>query len=145
MSITVLQWLDGLIMRECVFTSSSGGDWQGAPGRILRGPDGALALNFAPARWLLLSRHDHWTAPASAAGALLFDATGKWRLLQLPGSATALRAAVDLDSVLEVRDCAAAVLFDTPVIMARNGADALLVCVPASYAESFVSSIQNWS
>jgi sarcosine oxidase gamma subunit len=161
MSITVLQWLDGLTTQECVFPFGypfgyplgsplgsppiPGGDWQGAPGRVLHGPGGALALNFAPARWLLLAPGDHWTAPAISAGALLFDTSGKSRLLQLPASHSALRAAVDVELVLEGRECAAVVLFDTPVVIARNGVDTLLLCVPASYADSFVASIERWS
>jgi hypothetical protein len=157
MSITMLQWLDGLTMQECVFPvgypvgyplgspSTPGADWQGAPGRVLRGPDGALALNFAPARWLLLAPDDHWTARAISAGALLFDTAGKLRLLQVPASHWAIRAAVDVETILEARECAAAVLFDTPVVIARNGADTLLLCVPASYADSFVASIESWS
>jgi len=145
MSAAEGRWLDGLMTMECVFPSPPTGDWHGAPGRVLRGPDGAAALNFAPGRWLLLTNADHWSATATAAGALLFDTDGKWRVLRLPRAHRALHAALDLDSTLEHRDCAAASMFDTPVVIARaSEPDLLLLCIPASYAASFSDSVQAW-
>lgn len=129
------QWLAGLNVMECMFPAAPGADWQGAPGRSIRGPGGAWALNPAPSRWLLLAADDRWLAQARWAGALLFDTSGKWRVLQLLESHSALRAAVNVESILRDRDCAATLMFDTPVVMARADVDGmLLLCVPASYS-----------
>lgn len=137
--------LQELRSKECVFPSPPAGCWQGEPGRVLRGPNGALALNFAPARWLLLATGDHWDATATAAGALLFDTDSKWHLLELPSAHAAIHSALDLQSTLEGRECAASVMFDTPVVIARDAANTgLLVCVPASYVASFLVSIEAW-
>ena len=82
---------------------------------------------------------------ATAAGALLFDTDGKWRLLQIPSAHRAVHAALDLESTLEERECAAVMMFDTPALIARSPEpDMLLVCVPGSYAASFADSIRAW-
>jgi sarcosine oxidase gamma subunit len=103
-------------------------------------------MNFAPARWLLIGPADSWSADVSAAGALIFDTAGKWQLLEVTGPHAAVPAALDLHSTLEGRECAAAVMFDTPVVIARGAAsDQLLVCVPASFAASFADSLHRWA
>lgn len=141
-----IRWLEGLITQECVFPSSAAGEWQGTPGRVLRRAGGTLALNFAPARWLLIGPADSWSAEVSAAGALVFETAGKWQLLEVAAAHAAVHAALDLHSTLEGRECAAAVMFDTPVVLARGAAaDRLLVCVPASYAASFAGSVERWA
>jgi hypothetical protein len=128
---------------ECVFTSPPRGAWQGKPGRALRGPEGALALNIAPARWLLLSDHDNWQEEAIAAGALLFDTTGQWVAMEIDRAHPAVLAAVDIDSCLVQRECAAVSLLDAPALIASTVAqDRLLICIPASYADSFANSIR---
>jgi hypothetical protein len=141
-----IRWLEGLATQECVFPSPAAGEWQGAPGRVQRRTGGALALNFAPARWLLIGPADSWSAELSAAGALVFETVGKWQLMEVAAAHTAVHAALDLHSTLEGRECAAAVMFDTPVVLARGAAaDQLLVCVPASYAVSFADSFDRWA
>jgi hypothetical protein len=146
MNASGIRWLDGWNTQECVFPSPASGDWQGAPGRVLRAADGALALNFAPSRWLLIGQAEAWRTAVLTAGALVFDTGGKWRLLEIPGAHAAIHTALDVQSTLEGRECAAAVMFDTPVVIARAAArDMLLLGVPASYAASFGHSLENWA
>jgi sarcosine oxidase gamma subunit len=107
---------------------------------------GALALNFAPGRWLFINADIDMTSQAIDAGAVVFDAEGKWRIFQAQGQRArcAIAAALDLDSILRGRECAAVTLFDVPAIIARIGTeDEWWVCVHASYAEHFMASIMS--
>lgn len=114
--------------------------WDAPPGAVLSSDSLGLALHFAPARWLLLGTAAALVDAALQSGALAIDVEGKWTLIELtePYARRALSAAVNVEAVLDGRDCAAATLFDCPAVIARrDGYAGYFVCVHASYAFSF--------
>lgn len=119
--------------------------WPREPGAVYRGADGrAELLHFAPARWLVpepsAALLDSLRALTESATAALFDVGGKWLRLQLPAAQArqSLRRAVDIDSILDGRECCAATLFDCPVILLR-GELQMDVWVQASFCDSFAA------
>ncbi len=120
-----------------------------APGAVARDETGrALALHFAPSRWLLPAPDVRWLGALSAAAAqgrgALTDVTGRWRSIDVPTGADPaardahpLRAGVPLDSILRGRDAASLWVFDCPVLIARRTAAEFEIWVEASYEASF--------
>jgi len=120
--------------------------WPCAPGGGWRDADGRLCmLQFAPGRWLL-------PAPSATSEALLdaaaragqgakIDVSGKWEHLTIagPGAARLLACAIEIESVLERRECAALRLFDCPAIVARRD-DGYELWVQSSYAGDFLGT-----
>jgi sarcosine oxidase gamma subunit len=116
--------------------------WPVKAGGVLRDAAGrATALHFAPGRWLLPA-----PAPAllqqllsleRAGSGMLIDVDGKWQELRFAsGDARAFLArSIDVEAVLTDRECAALMLFDCPVILARHK-DAFNLWVEASYVRS---------
>jgi len=114
--------------------------WDTSPGAALSSGSLGLALHFAPARWLLLDTAAALIDAAVQSGALAIDVEGKWTLIELPEpyARRTLSAAVNVEAVLDGRDCAAATLFDCPTVIARRDrSESFLVCVHSSYAFSF--------
>lgn len=114
--------------------------WYAPPGAALRSDSLGLALHFAPARWLLLDTAAALVDTAVHSGALAIDVEGKWTLIELtePYARRALSAAVNVEAVLDGRDCAAVTLFDCPAVIGRRDrGESFLVCVHSSYAFSF--------
>ncbi len=114
--------------------------WHAPPGAALSSDSLGLALHFAPARWLLLDTAAALVDTAVQSGALAIDVEGKWTLIEIPEphAQRALSAAVNVEAVLDGRDCAAATLFDCPaVIVRRDRGESFVVCVHTSYAFSF--------
>ncbi|MGB8692664.1 MAG: hypothetical protein WCD08_04070 [Steroidobacteraceae bacterium] len=114
--------------------------WDAPPGAALSSDSLGLALHFAPARWLLLDTAAALVDAAVQSGALAVDVEGKWTFIELaePHAKRALSAAVNVEAVLDGRDCAAAILFDCPAVIARRDrGESILVCVHSSYAFSF--------
>ncbi len=118
--------------------------WDAPPGAVLSSDSLGLALHFAPARWLLLGTAAALVDAALQSGALAIDVEGKWTLIELtePYARRALSAAVNVEAVLDGRDCAAATLFDCPAVIARRDrGESFLVCVHSSYAFSFKQAL----
>jgi sarcosine oxidase gamma subunit len=114
--------------------------WDAPPGAVLSSDSLGLALHFAPARWLLLDTAAALVDAAVQSGALAIDVEGKWTLIELPEpyARRTLSAAVNVEAVLDGRDCAAAILFDCPAVIARRDrGESFVVCVHSSYAFSF--------
>ena len=114
--------------------------WDAPPGAALSSESLGLVLHFAPARWLLLDTAAALVEAAVQSGALAITVDGKWTLIDLPEphAKRALSAAVNVEAVLDGRDCAAATLFDCPAVIARrHRGTGYFVCVHASYAFSF--------
>jgi len=117
--------------------------WPSAPGEVRHDAQGRPALlHFAPARWLVPAPCTEIAAlveaaTESAAGTSV-DVTGKWREFRLagPDAARALGCSIDSQSVLDGRECAAVVLFDSPCVLARQGAG-YAIWVRASFAVDF--------
>jgi len=124
--------------------------WPCAPGGGWRNDDGRLCrLQFAPGRWLL-------PEPSAASEALLdaaaraglgtkIDASGKWEHVVIggPGAARLLACAIEIESVLEQRECAALRLFDCPAIVARCD-DGYELWVQSSYLGDFLASANRF-
>lgn len=123
------------------------GTWPSAPGAVLRDGEGrALALHFAPGRWLVPAPTDALRsavadAESTSAGAGV-DVTGKWRHLTLTGrdAGRLVACSVDADGVLDGREVAAVVLFDCPCVLAKSTAG-YEIWVRSSFARDFVASI----
>jgi hypothetical protein len=127
---------------EWIFTRAAPAPWNVPPGTVWHSEQGAMAMNIAPLRWLVLGDPTAWRDSALSAGAVEFDTSGRWQVQELARDSAALRAAVDVDRALERRACLATTVFDTPVILAGHGSpDLLLVCVPSSYAASFMDHV----
>jgi heterotetrameric sarcosine oxidase gamma subunit len=96
-------------------------------------------LPLGPGRWLWLDPDPDEANAVAATGAYIVDVEGKWTAFTCggPQARRALSAAIDVDSLLEARDCAAVALFDCPAVLARTGDDGFIVCVQSSYAASF--------
>lgn len=123
--------------------------WPAAPGAVRHDEAGRpVLLHFAPARWLAPAPHPDIAAliaAATEAGAgAVVDVGGKWTAMQLlgPGAARLLASTVDVELVLEGRECASVTLFDCPAILARVP-DGFAVWVRASYAADFVAAVQG--
>ena len=121
-------------------------DWPTAPGAMRRDAAQQPALlHFAPARWLAPdpapAMRTLLDAAASAGGGTVIDVSGKWEALSIvgPGASRLLACAIDIEAVLEGRDCVAVVLFDCPAIVAR-AVDGFAVWVQASYAADFMAT-----
>ena len=110
--------------------------------------DGSRALHFAPHRWLLplMNRPalEELEALQSAGDAALIDVDTKWqRIARVDDSQPSLTMAqvlgtgLDLESLLEGRQCVAATPFDCPSIIARDQSG-LAVWTLVSYAQHFV-------
>ena len=121
-------------------------DWPTSPG-AMRG-DAAqqpALLHFAPGRWLAPeptpALRALFAATASGGGGTVIDVSGKWETLSIagPGATRLLACALDIEAVLQGRDCAAVTLFDCPAIVAR-AADGFAVWVQASYAADFMAT-----
>jgi heterotetrameric sarcosine oxidase gamma subunit len=121
-------------------------DWPTEPGGVLR--DAAhrpLLLHFSPGRWLAPAptpvTESLFDATARAGSGRSVDVSGKWQpvLVAGPGAARLLACALDIAAVLERRDCAAAVLFDCPAVVARS-AGGFELWVQASYAVDFLAT-----
>ena len=71
----------------------------------------------------------------------MIDVSGKWEALSIagPGATRLLACALDIEAVLQGRDCAAVTLFDCPAIVAR-AADGFAVWVQSSYAADFMAT-----
>ena len=118
--------------------------WDAPSGTALPLEPQGLALHFAPARWLLLDTAATLVDTAVQSGALAIDVEGKWTLIELPAphASGTLSAAVNVEVVLDGRDCAAATLFDCPAVIARRDrGESFLVCVHSSYAFSFNAAL----
>jgi hypothetical protein len=125
-------------------------DWPTSAGAAIRdGDDTACLLQFAPGRVLAPD-------PSAATEALLdaatsqgagnrIDVTGKWEhfFIRGPGGARLLACTVELNAVLDKRDCAAVTLFDCPGIVARC-LDGFELWVQSSYARDFLATAENF-
>jgi heterotetrameric sarcosine oxidase gamma subunit len=123
--------------------------WPAAPGAVRRDEAGRpVLLHFAPARWLVPAPHPDITAlieAATVAGAgAVVDVDGKWRAMELLGSGAArvLASSVDVEAVLDARECAAVTLFDCPAVLARRP-DGFAIWVRSSYAADFVAAVER--
>ena len=123
--------------------------WPTAPGAVRHDVAGRpVLLHFAPARWLAPAPQADVTAlleMAIRAGAgAVVDVAGKWQVLELlgPGATRLLASTVDVEAVLERRECAAVTLFDCPAVLARLP-DGFVVWVKASYAADFVAAVER--
>jgi heterotetrameric sarcosine oxidase gamma subunit len=123
--------------------------WPAAPGAVRHDEGGRpVLLHFAPARWLIPAPHPDVTAlveAATAAGAgAVVDVEGKWTALGLlgPGAARLLASTVDVEALLEGRECAAVTLFDCPAVLARVP-DGFAIWVRSSYAADFVAAVDG--
>ena len=109
----------------------------------------ALALHFAPGRWLLPEPSvDLIRALEASSVATLVDVQGKYRRILIGGSGAgaALTSSIALDSVLAGRDCAAAALFDCPTIIVRHASasgERYEIWVHASYLASFLTALAD--
>jgi heterotetrameric sarcosine oxidase gamma subunit len=107
-----------------------------------------VLLHFAPARWLVPSPHSDISALIAAAieagAGVSVDVGGKWQALELLGAGAArlLASTIDVDSVLEGRECAAVTLFDCPAVLARVPGG-FAVWVRSSYAAHFVAAVDG--
>ena len=123
--------------------------WPAAPGAVRHDEAGRpVLLHFAPARWLAPAPHPDITALIQAAIAadagVGVDVEGKWTALELlgPGAARLLASTVDLEPLLDGRECAAATLFDCPAVLARVPAG-FAIWVRSSYAAQFAAAVEE--
>lgn len=129
-------------------TCAAAAGWPADPGSVARPAGGdADVLHHAPGRWLLrgdAARAPRALAAAAAGECVLVDVTGKWQALRA-GGAEALRRlghAANLAALLEGRECAAATLFDCPVILVRDGAG-YVAWLRRSYVEAFLTALRQ--
>jgi heterotetrameric sarcosine oxidase gamma subunit len=135
--------------------------WPLQPGEVRRGPAGGPEiLHFAPRRWLLpapdAARCASAAAAAAAGAGTVVEVEGKWTAMKLegPDATRLLSASLDIAAVLDSRECAAAVLFDCPAVialgaaeatgaavMATGAADRYHLYLKASYAADFISAV----
>jgi heterotetrameric sarcosine oxidase gamma subunit len=123
--------------------------WPAAPGAVRHDEQGRpVLLHFAPARWLVPAPHPDIAAlieAATQAGAgAIVAVDGKWRAMELtgPGAARLLASTVDVEAVLDGRECAAVTLFDCPALLARVPGG-FAVWVRASYAADFAAAVER--
>jgi heterotetrameric sarcosine oxidase gamma subunit len=120
--------------------------WNAMPGAVQRFTARAAALNFAPARWLLIDAGAEVIADAVANGAMVIDVDGKWRCFEVRGAhaAAVLSAAVNPAVILAGRACAAVHVLDCPAVIARCANDTdFEVYVSASYATSLRAGLER--
>lgn len=124
--------------------------WPIAPGAVTRdGDEGACLLQFAPGRMLApdpsAATEALLDAAASTGAGTRIDVTGKWEryIIRGPGAARLLACTVELNAVLDKRDCAAVTLFDCPAIVAKCG-DGFDLWVQSSYARDFLGTAENF-
>jgi heterotetrameric sarcosine oxidase gamma subunit len=121
------------------------------PGAVLHdGAGHAQVLHFAPRRWLIpapaeplyreLAERDR-----SGDGALV-DVEGKWQWLRLEGpqAIRILESSANLAGLLFKRSCAAGVLFDCPMVLARDG-EKFDCWMMSSYAQTLLQAIGRLS
>jgi sarcosine oxidase gamma subunit len=98
-----------------------------------------VALNIAPARWLVIAPQESWLAgraQAEKAGhGILIDASGRWVPVDIAKDSRALSAAAPLELILREREVAALWIFDCPVLIVRCNGE-IRVLVEASYTHS---------
>ncbi|MBS0393096.1 MAG: hypothetical protein JSR54_00650 [Proteobacteria bacterium] len=123
--------------------------WPAAPGAVrYEADDQPALLHFAPARWLVPQPHPDIEALLQAAvdagAGIVVDVEGKWQplLLRGPGAKRVLATAVDIESALHERACAALTLFDCPSIVAAC-AGGYSLWVRASYAADFIAAVER--
>jgi heterotetrameric sarcosine oxidase gamma subunit len=123
--------------------------WPAAPGAVRRDEDGRpVLLHFAPALWLAPAPHAEIAAliaAATQAGAGdVVDVDGKWQAMELlgPGAARLLSSTVDVEAVLDGRECAALTLFDCPALLTRVP-DGFAIWVRSSYTAHFVAAVES--
>ena len=124
-------------------------DLPAPPGAVQRDAAGrATLLHCAPGRVLAPAPTPdmvrHLEALAAAGVGALFDVCGKWRAIEVAGAgATVLLASgIDVAAVLARRECAALLLFDCPVVLAR-AAGGFGIWVQGSYASDFLGSLER--
>jgi sarcosine oxidase gamma subunit len=117
-----------------------------APGSVARGDYAQTALHFAPDRWLLIEPDQARIDCLVAGGAHVFEVLGKWQAFRVstPEEQYALEAGFDLECVLRERSCARLLLYDCPVIVARQASDTFIY-VESSYTESLCSRMKPCS
>src|SRR5580700_2414058 len=121
------------------------------PGAMLRDSVGhAQVLHFAPRRWLVPAPaeplyRDLAERDTVGDGALV-DVEGKWQWFRLEGpqATRILESSVNVEGLLFKRACAAGVLFDCPMVLARDG-EAFDCWVMSSYAENFLHATARLS
>jgi sarcosine oxidase gamma subunit len=119
------------------------------PGAVLRDTNGrAQILHFAPHRWLVPEPiealyRDLVERDRAGEGALI-DVEGKWKRLRLEGprARCILESSTNVPGQLLARSCAAAVLFDCPIIVANDG-EHFECWVISSYEGSVLSAISQ--
>lgn len=123
--------------------------WPAAPGAVRHDEAGRpVLLHFAPARWLAPAPHPDITALIQAAtqadaGAVV-DVDGKWQAMELLGAGAArlLGSTLDVEAVLDGRECAAVTLFDCPAVLTRVP-DGFAIWVRSSYAADFTLAVER--
>ncbi len=95
------------------------------------------ALQIAAGRWLIPNQK-----PALPADFAITEVSGKWREIRLPSAARLLANTVDVEALLNGRDCARTALFDCPAILVRRGAE-YTVWVERSYEHAFNVAVQQ--
>lgn len=123
--------------------------WPAAPGAVRHDAAGRpVLLHFAPARWLAPSPHSDIMALVDAAveagAGVAVEVDGKWRALELlgPGAARVLASTIDVEAVLDGRECAAVTLFDCPAVLARVPGG-FAAWVRSSYLDHFVAMVSG--
>lgn len=121
--------------------------WPAAPGAVRHDSLGRPGLlHFAPARWLAPGPCPEIAAIIAAAEqsgtGTLVDVSGKWREFALTGADAGrlLAGALNVEMVLEGRECAAVTMFDCPCVLARV-ADGYAIWVRSSFAADFIAAI----
>ncbi len=124
--------------------------WPSAPGAVRRdAAQRALMLHFAPGRWLAPDPDSETRAildsAATAGRGTVVDVTGKYDALSVSGfGATRLLACgIDIESIMQARECAALTLFDCPAIISRV-ADGYSIWVQSSYATDFAATAERF-
>jgi hypothetical protein len=108
-----------------------------APGAVRRTASGrAEMLHFAPFRWLVPEPTEALLEILRSPDGMLFDVSGKWRIVPLADPAVLKRAA-DVEAVFAGRECAALTLFDCPVILTSANE----AWVHASYFDAFSRAV----
>ena len=125
-------------------------DWPSTPGAILRDPaHRSLMLHFAPGRWLVpepsVESRELLNKVALAGLGMIVEVTGKYDPLTItgPGATRLLACGIDVEAILQGRECAALTLFDAPVILARMP-EGYSIWVQSSYSADFVRTAEGF-
>lgn len=125
------------------------GEWPTAPGSARRDPSGGpVILYVAPGRWLIPAAQADvmpLVAVATASDACaIIDISGKFLGFRLTGARAGrvLASTLDIEAVLQSRDCASTILFDCPVVVAKTPGE-YRVWVQRSYSTDFLSALRN--